>query len=306
MTDTTRAQSMAELRTQGYEWDEVAQLVAAGSLVRVRRGVYAGTLSADPVARHRQLIRATLPGLSDRAVISHASAAASHGLPVWDDLLDRVHVTRDRPGGGTRGTVVHTHGGRLREDEVITVDGLTVTSVARTVLDCGCFLPHLRAVAIGDAALRTGLGREELVAAAAYAGRRVGAARMRRVVAFVDGGSESVGESFSRVILSNAGVAAPVLQLEITHQGSLVARSDFAWPTMGTLGEFDGRVKYGRLLRPGQDAGDAVFREKLREDRLRDLGWQVVRWTWDDVRQPGDVLDRLERAFLRGRPFPQA
>jgi hypothetical protein len=46
------------------------------------------------------------------------------------------------------------------------------------------------------------------------------------------------------------------------------------------VAEFDGRMKYGRLLRPGQEAGDAVFDEKRREDAIPDESWGVVRWTW--------------------------
>ena len=42
-------------------------------------------------------------------------------------------------------------------------------------------------------------------------------------------------------------------------------------------------MKYGRSLRPGQDPGEAVYREKRREDALHDLGLQVVRWTWDEL-----------------------
>ncbi|MDN5916403.1 MAG: hypothetical protein L0I76_15095 [Pseudonocardia sp.] len=30
------------------------------------------------------------------------------------------------------------------------------------------------------------------------------------------------------------------------------------------VGEFDGKIKYGRSLRPGQDPGDVVFEEKIR------------------------------------------
>ena len=62
----------------------------------------------------------------------------------------------------------------------------------------------------------------------------------------------------------------------------------------------DGKVKYGRLRRPGEESEDAVFREKLREDRVRDLGWEVVRWTWSDLQQPEVIADRLRRAFARG------
>jgi hypothetical protein len=62
-----------------------------------------------------------------------------------------------------------------------------------------------------------------------------------------------------------------------------------------TLGEFDGKIKYGRLLKPGEQPGDVVWREKLREDALRRLGWEVVRWTWAELMNPA-LLDRRRRA----------
>ena len=61
-----------------------------------------------------------------------------------------------------------------------------------------------------------------------------------------------------------------------------------------------GERNTGRLLRPGQTAADAVFEEKRREDALRDLGWQIVRWIWQDLYHPEDLRRRLERAFERG------
>jgi hypothetical protein len=45
----------------------------------------------------------------------------------------------------------------------------------------------------------------------------------------------------------------------------------------------------------------ALAGEKRREDRLRDLGWQVVRWVWAELFAPAAMLDRLNRAFARGR-----
>ena len=62
------------------------------------------------------------------------------------------------------------------------------------------------------------------------------------------------------------------------------------------IGEFDGRVKYGRLLKPGQDPGDVVFAEKRREDRLREAtGCAIIRLVWSDYEQPALVRDRLAR-----------
>ena len=70
-------------------------------------------------------------------------------------------------------------------------------------------------------------------------------------------------------------------------------------PQYRAVGEFDGLVKYGRLLRPGQDAGQAVFEEKRREDAIRDEDWRVTRWTWPDLEPFEGVARRIERSFRR-------
>jgi len=72
---------------------------------------------------------------------------------------------------------------------------------------------------------------------------------------------------------------------------------DFGWPELRTVGEFDGLVKYGRLLKPGQDPADVVVAEKLREDEIRDLDLRVIRWTWADIDHFDPVAERLRRAF---------
>ena len=122
-----------------------------------------------------------------------------------------------------------------------------------------------------------------------------------RVVAAADERSESVGESRSRVILHRWKLAPSALQFEVrSDAGLVVARTDFAWEEERLVGEFDGRVKYGRLLRPGQDAGDAVFEEKRREDAIRDERWGVVRWVWADLQRPDRLAARVRRARERG------
>jgi hypothetical protein len=42
-----------------------------------------------------------------------------------------------------------------------------------------------------------------------------------------------------------------------------------------------------------------IFDEKLREDALRDLGLQVVRWIWPDLYRTGVLRGRVLRAFAR-------
>ena len=70
----------------------------------------------------------------------------------------------------------------------------------------------------------------------------------------------------------------------------MLGRSDFGWEEFRTIGEFDGAQKYGRLLLPGQAQGDRIYQEKLREDRIRDAGWQVARWTWDELQDGSTVI----------------
>jgi hypothetical protein len=65
------------------------------------------------------------------------------------------------------------------------------------------------------------------------------------------------------------------------------------------VAEFDGELTYGRLLRPGQEPGEVVSREKLREDALRATGLSVVRWRWRDLDDFRAVAARLSAALTR-------
>ena len=301
MTDTEPVPELHLRRDavrNGWSDDELGRLVRSGDIVRLRRGTYIdGVLPVDPAAAHRLLIQATVAGLHRPAVVSHQSAAVLLGLPLWDVALDRVHVTR-RPGAwNDTSRLLCCHVARLPDDEVSVVDGLQVTGPVRTALDLARSLPHEAAVVVLDAALHLGLLdheslRRRLFDIAGAPGSRSAA----RAVHFADGRSESVGESRSRVILHRWKLGPSDLQFEVrTDAGAVIARTDFAWAEHRLLGEFDGRVKYGRLLRPGQDAGDAVFREKVREDAVRDEGWGVIRWTWADLHRPDRLAARLRR-----------
>jgi hypothetical protein len=42
-----------------------------------------------------------------------------------------------------------------------------------------------------------------------------------------------------------------------------------------------------------------VIREKLREDAIRDAGWIVVRWIWDELNRPAVIVARIRRALER-------
>ncbi|WP_104528766.1 hypothetical protein [Blastococcus saxobsidens] len=65
------------------------------------------------------------------------------------------------------------------------------------------------------------------------------------------------------------------------------------------MGQFDGRVKYGRSLRRGLEPGDAVFAEKRREDAVRHEQWDVVRWVRAELAAPHRLAAEVRRAVER-------
>jgi hypothetical protein len=291
------------LLNQGFSYDEIGRSCRRGELRRIRRGAYAAVAPNQSVVdRHRQMIMATVPQLRADAVVSHTSAAVLHFLPVPDRALAKVHLTRPRTvGGGKQRSLIALHSSRLEAPDITQIDGVPVTSLARTVFDLARSMPFDQAVAAGDRALAIGMAIE-LLSDMLERGKYWGGIRAaQRVTSFIDGRAESVGESYSRVRCHQLNLPAPEPQLKIVDRGQIVARCDLGWAEFGTVGEFDGRIKYGRLLLPGETAEDAVVREKRREDRIRDLGWQVVRWIWVELFGFEVVRDRLARAFARGR-----
>lgn len=215
---------------------------------------------------------------------------------------DRVSVTRPRRSGGRLRRHVHLRVAPVEEHEVTEVDGFPVTSVTRAVVDVARSQSFADGAVVADAALAQGASVADLVQTAEAGGHRPGGRRARHVANLADGQSESPGESRSRAVLHLVGVPPPELQTEITDRhGCFVARPDFVWSQFRTVGEFDGQIKYGRTLNPGQELEEVLFAEKQREDRLRDCGWQVVRWVWSDLFYPGRIAERLQRAFARGR-----
>jgi hypothetical protein len=106
-----------------------------------------------------------------------------------------------------------------------TIDGVSVTSLARTLLDLCRTVPIEQAVAAGDRALALGLVRAVLEEHLAHMARWPGTRQARRAVALLDPLSESAGESASRVRLHEEGLPTPELQQSIyDDHGQFVAR----------------------------------------------------------------------------------
>lgn len=289
----------------GLALHEFRALYSSGGWERLARGAYVFSdhhSTLDERERHVLRIMALLPNLADDSIVSHDSAAVLHGLPLYGLDLTKVHVTRARRGGGrsTARVVVHC----AAVEDVVEVNGMRVTSVARTTTDVARTRSLDASVSMGDMALRDGLHPDLLLHQLDLARKRKGVAQARRAVAMLDGRSESVGESLGRIRLLHSGFTDVELQVEIRDEdGYFVGRLDFVVCAREVL-EFDGKVKYEKYLRPGQSAGDAVFEEKQREDRIRGLGYPVVRFTWADLFAFERVAERVRRAIAQAERMP--
>lgn len=287
----------------GLDGRDVGRLRGRGALKRIRWGAYALRSdwdAWDDRARHLALARAVSMQLGAPFTFSHLTAAVVHDLPLHRGDLSEVHVTRADGARLTKHQAgVWHHDGPA--GEVVEVGGLRVTSLARTAFDVARVVDLHAGVVTADAALARGISEEVLAGEADRASHWPGSAAARRVVQLADGRSESPGETLTRLALRAVGLPPDTLQLEVmTDQG--LARTDFGWVEHGVVGEFDGRIKYGRLLRPGQEPSDVVVAERQRELAIERAGWKVVRFIWSEIRDPGLVRQRLLDAFDRPAP----
>jgi hypothetical protein len=284
---------------------ELARRSVEGSLERVRRGVYLTPVAHDlgpAEARRAQVLRrvaAVAERLSTSYWFSHTSAALLHGCWTWH-LRDVVHVTQLRAPKGAQVREAHLcrHWTALPQRDRTRLDGLPVTALERTVVDCARSLRGAEALVVADSALRAGADPAVMADVLSDAAGGRGVRQARRVVALADARSESPGESVVRWVVREAGLPAPEpAHAVVTSRGTYWV--DLAWPELRVAVEFDGAVKYS-----GGDYGEPaqrLWREKLRQDALGEAGWVVVRLVWSDLTAPESVVRRVREALQRSR-----
>lgn len=283
----------AMLRAEGWNSRHLRQAVGRGELVRAVRGVYRAPQQLAAADAHLARARAIVMRQGDSVVLSHASAALAHGLPVESDDPGVVHLTVSPPARGRRRSGYHVHVARLDPEDVVELDGVRTTSLTRTASDLARSVPYAWGVIGVDAALRRGVPREDLREMADRCVRMAGAGTLRRVLDFADPRAESPLESISRVTLVRAGLPAPELQFQVTNDAGWVATSDFAWPDHGVVGEADGAGKYAPALAEGQTPQQAVAATLARDELIRQAGWWPSHWGWAvawDVHRLGEQV----------------
>ncbi|WP_420179598.1 hypothetical protein [Paenarthrobacter sp. TA1.8] len=321
----------------GGRTDAVHSSFMAGKLVRIRRGFYVETsrwLAAQPWIRFAWTVAAAaraIPGL----VLCRETAAFAMGIPILrtPSYVECIAPNPSRSGrrrptlsivsaGNDSQHVLRDRGFPLRyhvnpEASPERFGEFMGTGLLNTALDVAFSLSLSQSLVVADGVARAlwkkgALEQESNLLdmgqiAAAVQAHPHAAARRRAELTFslASPSAESAGESFSRAAFQFLGFEQPELQHDFSDAGGFIGRSDFWWPgregRKGVVGEFDGKAKYiTPELRNGATAEEAVYNEKLREDRIRALGFGFARWGWADVENP----ERLRRKLMGAGLLP--
>lgn len=293
---TANGQICTTSQLSGADVDEltVARLVRKGALVRLRRGLFAAGTAWREATPEQRLALCTRAVLADRpaAAASHMSATVLHGLPVWGGPVAKVDIVCSTPRRRLRsGIGIHPWPDGIAPVEIDGQPAMPVSvAIVQVIVEHGV-VPGLVCL---DRALHEGRVTPDAVAQAGddlALGRRA-RRRLELVVEGSDAACESVGETRTRVLLTDLGL--PVRsQVDIRDGAGFVGRVDFLVGDRVVV-EFDGMVKYD-----GVDGRRALQQEKAREDRLRAAGYVVVRLVWADLDDPERVFDLVQRAMSR-------
>ena len=224
-----------------------------------------------------------------RAVVAGNSAAALLGAKWVSPALsaELVHDNRKPPAQ----IVVHTE--TLAPNEVLGIDGIAVTSSARTAFDIGRRTTNsLQALQRLDAlANATDIKPFDMEAVIAEHSGARGLLRLRRVLSLVDGGAESPQETRTRLVLIDAGLPKPQTQIRVFDQyGDFVARIDMGWDEWRVGVEYDGAQHWTDPLQRTRDID--------RWSELADCGWTIIRVSSDMLRyRQGTLLYRVGAAL---------
>lgn len=301
----TRAEALAA----GRDAREIDARIRSGEWTALRRAIYAETsrLPLELAERHAADVAAAVRATRQDVVGSHESAAIVHELTTFarydgSPVLSRLREPRQRRPDGTSPAGLVSH---VPDHHRTELRGAAVTTAARTAVDLARKGPALSAMVVLDSALRREVPRADLEEVLRVGRGWPGSRKAAQLVAFADGRAESALESVGRYRMWTIGLPRPELQVPLFDATGLMGFPDFLWEDLGVIGEADGLLKY-RSEDPDAPVDlrdrDVLAREKQREDRFRDAGYEVFRFTWEmAVHRPAVLEQRALRAFARAR-----
>ena len=218
-----------------------------------------------------------------RAIVAGVAASAIHGAEWVDPLtpIELIYECSHPPAG------ILARNERIADDEITSVDGMPVTTIARTAFDLGRYQRRNRAIARMDALMRAApFSSEEIsLLAKRYRGAR-GVKLLKDALPLVDGGAASPRETWLRLLYIDGGLPKPTTQIPIFDvDGTLLRTVDMGWEDFKVVSEYDGdqhrtdRPQYVKDLRviPKIERLGFIVERVIKEDRSA----AIVRRAWD-------------------------
>jgi hypothetical protein len=250
----------------------LSALVADGVLHRPFKGVLVPATLTDSLETRAEAARLVLPG---GAALCRITAAWLLGIdarppgmhpaePPLECAVPRGTTPVRRPG-------IRCYATDLNDEDVVEIAGLPCVTPARTAIDLARWLMPGMGLGTLDAMTRAGLvdPAELLIQVERWKGDRF-VAQARRLIGLTDPRSESMGESWARLRIHDAGFPAPDLQISLVDErGIEVRRLDMGYREQRWALEYDGEEHHS-----GRAAEAADWRR--REEIDRRWGWTVV------------------------------
>lgn len=280
----TRA-DLAELGISRYRLDRA---VADGVVRHVVQGVYALATLPDTIDLRTTALACVV---SEHHVVVDRCAAWLHGIDVFvwaeKDVVPPVEMCALRGRNPTHRAGADGRSRDLLPRDMMTINGVKVTTPLRTALDLGCNLRRRDAfAALVLFAGRYGITSERYASELLRYRRRRGVVQARQLVPLVNPRIESLREAWTYLEIAGAGLPLPEPQYWIEIDGVPIYRLDFAYPHIKVCVEYDGFDFHERT--PDQKEHDRVRRKWLREN-----GWTVI------VIRKGDFTGAALERWLR-------
>jgi hypothetical protein len=242
-----RAFTRREVSKLGVPDRQLAQWVRSGHLMSPLRGVYYASQIPDDISLRIACIRLVAP---ENAVITDRTAGWAQGAPMilapGDHLLTPPVSMFLTPGNRLRNKWSASGERTFGPDDLVVIDGLTLTSPLRTACDLGRFLHRDQAFGAMDVMARLGeFGAEQLCREVErFKGYRY-VTQLRTLAPWVDPRSQSPGESILRLRWLDCGsLPPPTPQLEVPGpQGSYFL--DLGVEGLRYAAEYDGAEWHG-------------------------------------------------------------
>lgn len=188
----------------------------------------------------------------------------------------------------------------IKHDDIVTIDGIRVTSLHRTIVDAILLTTLHVGLPIADSALRNNVTRDEIAEYCAKLPQNCD--RVLQTFAFADARAENGGESLMRSMIIEHGFLIPDLQVEFpdSRPGKSVIRVDALWDfgRRKVVLEFDGLQKYtDPSMTQRRRVEEVVAAQSARDQILREQGvTEIIHCFYEDVVDPARLIRKLVNA----------